>query len=85
MSLGLPLVKRLVELHDGTIRAASRGLGHGATFEVRLPLAPQDVELPSLDPDAADLESPAPDPRTEATQRMPVLELPPEATRDDPA
>lgn len=50
LSLGLPLVKRLLELHDGAIRVASPGTGKGATFEIRLPLAPQDVELLSLDP-----------------------------------
>jgi signal transduction histidine kinase len=50
LSLGLPLVKRLLELHDGAIRVSSPGPGKGATFEIRLPLAPQDVELMSLDP-----------------------------------
>jgi signal transduction histidine kinase len=49
ISLGLTLVKRLIELHDGTIRASSDGIGKGATFEIRLPLAPQDVELAPLD------------------------------------
>ncbi|HEX4420787.1 MAG TPA: response regulator [Kofleriaceae bacterium] len=49
LSLGLPLVKRLLELHDGSIRVASGGAGKGSTFELRLPLAPQDVELSSLD------------------------------------
>ncbi len=34
--LGLPLTKRLVELHDGTIEVASR-LGAGTTVTVRLP------------------------------------------------
>jgi CheY-like chemotaxis protein len=29
-----------VELHGGTLTAASRGLGHGATFTVTLPTAP---------------------------------------------
>jgi signal transduction histidine kinase len=48
-SLGLPLVKRLVELHDGAIRAWSAGPGCGATFEVRLPLVPQELELSTLD------------------------------------
>jgi len=50
LRLGLILVKRLIELHDGAIRASSDGLGKGATFEVRLPLAPQDVELSALEP-----------------------------------
>jgi signal transduction histidine kinase len=49
LNLGLTLVKRLVDLHDGSIRVTSEGLGKGSTFELRLALAPQDVELSSMD------------------------------------
>lgn len=38
MGLGLALARQFVELHGGTIRAASHGLGHGATFVVELPI-----------------------------------------------
>ena len=38
LGLGLSIVKHLVELHGGSVRAISAGEGHGATFTVRLPL-----------------------------------------------
>lgn len=39
LGLGLAISRHIVELHGGTIAAESRGLGHGATFRVSLPLA----------------------------------------------
>jgi signal transduction histidine kinase len=38
LGLGLSICKHLVELHGGSIRAASDGAGKGATFTIRLPL-----------------------------------------------
>jgi signal transduction histidine kinase len=37
MGIGLSLVKRIVELHQGTVQAFSAGPGLGSTFTVRLP------------------------------------------------
>jgi PAS domain S-box-containing protein len=44
LGLGLAIVRHLVELHGGTVAAASAGLGKGSTFT---------VELPRMDPNRA--------------------------------
>ena len=38
LGLGLGIVRHLVELHRGTVFAASPGVGLGATFTIRLPM-----------------------------------------------
>jgi signal transduction histidine kinase len=63
LGLGLAIVRHIVELHGGSVRAASAGEGTGATFTINLPVAgghpapalalslssaTHDSELPSL-------------------------------------
>ncbi len=39
LGLGLTIVKQLVEMHGGSVRAKSPGVGQGATFTVIMPIA----------------------------------------------
>jgi CheY-like chemotaxis protein len=45
LGIGLSIVKRVLEMHGGTISAASAGTGGGSTFSLRLPLC--EIEWPS--------------------------------------
>jgi signal transduction histidine kinase len=44
LGLGLSIVRHLVELHGGSIEAHSEGKGRGATFIVRVPVAPSTTD-----------------------------------------
>ena len=46
LGVGLALVKRLVEMHGGSVAADSPGPGRGSTFRVRLPLAEAESSAP---------------------------------------
>ncbi|MEG5063488.1 PAS domain-containing protein [Microcoleus sp. B3-A4] len=50
LGLGLAIVQQIVELHGGTVAVDSPGEGQGATFTVRIPLAPRFQELPAIEP-----------------------------------
>ena len=39
LGIGLAMVRKLLELHGGSVEARSKGMGHGSEFIVRLPLS----------------------------------------------
>jgi CheY-like chemotaxis protein/two-component sensor histidine kinase len=50
LGLGLSIVKQLVELHGGSVRAHSEGVGHGASFTVSMPLSALKAKLGDAHP-----------------------------------
>ena len=61
LGLGLAIVRHLVELHGGSVRASSDGEGRGSAFVVRLPVAavrPKSVDEPRGDGAPGDLSTP---------------------------
>jgi PAS domain S-box-containing protein len=54
LGIGLSLVSRLLEMHGGRLSATSRGIGHGSTFTVELPvLRTEAAQEGTQAPDAA--------------------------------
>ncbi|RYF37028.1 MAG: response regulator, partial [Comamonadaceae bacterium] len=47
LGLGLPIVRSLVQMHEGSVEAYSAGVGRGARFTVRLPLCAPPGAAPS--------------------------------------
>jgi len=46
LGIGLSVVKRLIEMQGGSVGVSSDGIGHGASFTIRLPL----IEAPATPP-----------------------------------
>jgi PAS domain S-box-containing protein len=46
LGIGLTLVKRLVEMHEGTVQARSEGKGKGSEFSIRLPTFVEAAVMP---------------------------------------
>jgi signal transduction histidine kinase/ActR/RegA family two-component response regulator len=59
LGIGLALVKRLIEMHDGEVAVGETPVGQGSEFRVRLPLTahPQGVALPADETDTSDTPS----------------------------
>ncbi len=57
LGIGLTVVRRIVELHDGTVEAHSAGVGHGSEFIVRLPTVAATSTTASSESTAAEVSA----------------------------
>jgi CheY-like chemotaxis protein/two-component sensor histidine kinase len=72
LGLGLAIVRHLVELHGGTVRAESEGDGRGSAFTVELPLL-RNAELRGQDAETPGDESEIRNPKSEILRGLSVL------------
>lgn len=68
LGLGLFLVRHLIELHGGSVKAESSGAGQGTTFSIFLPVHIKRQRYPVITQDAASIEHDATLPSLEGLQ-----------------
>jgi len=77
LGIGLTLVKKLVEMHGGSVEARSEGHGHGCEFVVRMPRAVsvvQELKVPPAEDKAVDLsDSPSDSSSANASNKYRIL------------
>ena len=61
LGLGLAIVRHLIELHGGEVHAHSDGAGHGARFEIKLPLLSGELPKPGISPGPVIVQPPPTD------------------------
>ena len=75
LGIGMAITRQLVELHGGTVRAESSGVGYGATFTVRLPVMVASRSTPLRAAAEFDPAAIAPLPRTVGLDGLKILIL----------
>jgi CheY-like chemotaxis protein len=70
LGVGLTIVRKLVELHEGSVSARSDGPGRGSEFVVRLPAA---AEQPAAPPATAPTPSPGASPSADGRRHSRIL------------
>lgn len=74
LGIGLTLVRRLVQMHGGSIRASSEGKNRGSCFEVRLPLAARGAARIAESTAPADAAAAAPVNAAPASRRILIVD-----------
>ncbi len=59
LGIGLSIVRRLIDLHDGSVQATSAGPGHGSEFTIRLPCAQPHAEPDGAAPEEVGADQPS--------------------------